>query len=204
MSLTNYTDLQTSVANHLHRSDLTSIIPDLITLAEHKIYSDLDARQQDTVTTLSTVAATETVTIPADFINARTFTITSTSPHVALDYKSPDQYQKVYAAYSGTGLPQAYTIIGSNFYLAPTPDAAYTIRLVYQAKVPSLSSGTNWLMTSYPAVYLYATLCASAPYLKDDARVQVWEALYQEAIQGVNSKDWANAATMQVKGDVKI
>ncbi len=34
MALTNYTELQASIADFLNRSDLTSVIPDFITMAE--------------------------------------------------------------------------------------------------------------------------------------------------------------------------
>lgn len=204
MSLANYTDLQASVASFLHRADLAAAIPDFVTLAEHKIFADLNSRMQDTVTTLSTVASTETVACPADFINARSITVMGTSPNVTLDYKSPDQYQDEFP-WGDSGTPAAYTIIGGNFYFAPLPDAAYTIRLVYQQRVPALSgSGTNWLMTSFPAVYLYAALSVAAAHIQDDDGLQKWEALYKAAIEGVNMQDWSSMATMRVKGDVAI
>ena len=37
MALSTYTDLQASVANWLHRSDLTAVIPDLVGLAEGRL-----------------------------------------------------------------------------------------------------------------------------------------------------------------------
>ena len=37
MAITSYSDLQTSVANYLGRTDLTSIIPDFIDFAEAQI-----------------------------------------------------------------------------------------------------------------------------------------------------------------------
>lgn len=203
MALATYADLQAAVADHLHRSDLTVVIPDLITLAEHNIYSDLNSRQQDALTTLSTVAGTETVSLPSDFINARTLTVTGTSPNVPLEYRTPDQYEKEFP-YDETGTPRVYTIIGSSLYLAPTPDAVYSIRLVYQQKLPALSGGSNWLMTQFPAVYLYATLLAAAPYLNNDERITVWQQLYAKAMDGVNKQDWSSMATMRVKSDVRL
>ncbi len=44
MSLSTYSDLQTSIANYLARSDLTSIIPDFITLAENRLRRELRIR----------------------------------------------------------------------------------------------------------------------------------------------------------------
>ena len=201
MALATYSDLQTAIAGHLHRSDLTSVIPDLIVLAENRIYGDLNSRQQDTVTNLSTVASQEYVALPSDFINART--VVCPAVDEVLDYKAPDQFAKIFIS-GATGYPTAYTIVGSNLYLSPVPDSAYTLRMVYQQKVPAIASGTNWLMTNFPAVYLYASLCAAAPYLKDDNRLPVWEQIYKESIQAVNSQDWSSMANMTVRGDVTL
>lgn len=41
MSLSNYTELKTSIANYLNRNDLTNVIPDFITLTEDRLNRDL-------------------------------------------------------------------------------------------------------------------------------------------------------------------
>jgi hypothetical protein len=47
MSLTNYSDLKTSVANYLARTDLTDQIPDFIRLAEYRMRREvLSQRKQ--------------------------------------------------------------------------------------------------------------------------------------------------------------
>ena len=204
MALATYTDLITEVGNSLHRADLASRVPVFVTLAEHRIFSDLNSRYQDTVTTLTCTASTETISLPSDFINARTVVIVGQTPNVVLDYKSPDQYQAEFP-WGEESTPQAYTIIGSSMYLAPIPDSEYTIRLAYQQRVPSLAANeTNWLMTNFPAVYLYATLSAACADIKDGDAMQKWEALYHAAINGVNAQDWASMATMRVKSDVRM
>lgn len=200
MALATYTDLIAEVGNILHRSDLAVRMPTFVAMAEHAIFSDLDSRMQDTVAVLSTVASTETLAVPADFINARSITVMA-SPNISLDYKSPDQYQKEFP-WGNNGTPLAYTLIGANFYLAPIPDSVYPIRLAYQQKVPSLlTNSTNWLLTNFPAVYLYATLTAACSELKDDASLQKWAGAYKLAIEGVNGQDWASASTLRVKSD---
>ena len=47
MAITNYTDLQTSIANFLARSDLTAQIPDFIKLAEVRLSRELESRSQE-------------------------------------------------------------------------------------------------------------------------------------------------------------
>lgn len=199
MALANYSDLQASVAGWLHRSDLTAIIPDLITIAEMRMNSDIVARDMEITTTLTTVAGTKTVVMPTDVTETRRLTITSTDPKRVLDYISPEKLVLKYP-YSTTAMPEVFTVIGGNFELGPTPDSAYTLEYVYRQRIPSLAANsTNWLMTKWPHVYLYATLCAAAPYLGQDQRVQVWEQQYQNAVQDVNSVDWYSGASMAVR-----
>lgn len=199
MALANYTDLQASVASFLHRTDLTAIIPDLITLAETRINGDLDARLQDTKTTLTTTQGVDNVALPTGVINIRHLSVASQTPMVTMQYQSPDTLITRHP-YGTTGTPSAYTVIGTSIYMQPIPDAAYTLNLIYKGRVPSLSAaGTTWLMTNYPHVYLYGALCESAPYLKDDARIAVWEQKYTEAIKTVNAQDWYSGSVMMVK-----
>jgi hypothetical protein len=198
MALATYSDLQTSIANFLHRTDLTAIIPDFITLAEIRINGDLDARLQDVKTTLTTTVAVDNVALPSDVINIRHLSVASSSPMVTMQFQTPDTLVTRHA-YNTSGTPSAYTVIGTSIYMQPVPDTAYTLNLIYKGRVPSLSaavSGTTWLMTNYPHVYLYGALCESAPYLKDDARIAVWEQKYSEAIDTVNTQDWYSGNVM--------
>lgn len=207
MALANYSDLQTSLANWMRRSGNTAFIavaPDIIALAEKRVNGDLDARLQDTVATLSTVAGTQTVASPTDVVNIRSLTLQS-SPNVVLDYLTPDQFNTQYA--DGTSeKPRAFTIIGTNIYLGPVPDAVYSIQCIYKALVPALSSGspTNWLLTNYPQVYLSACMVTAARYLRQPADVVAdYETLYSEAIKSVNAVDWYSGSTMRVRSDVR-
>jgi hypothetical protein len=64
-------------------------------------------------------------------------------------------------------------------------------RLVYFSGVPPLSDAApqNWLITTYPNVYLYAALLEAMPFLKDDARINVWGAGYANAIAALAAQD---------------
>ena len=202
MSLSTYSDLKTAVQNFLRRSDLSTVIPDFISLAEVRINGDLDARKQDTLQSVYTTAGVQSITLPDDLINIRSARLIS-AQDVVLDYLAPDQFSTAYPS-SYSALPQAFTIIGSKMHLAPVPDSAYEIRLLYKQKVPSLAANeTTWLMTTYPHVYLYATLCEAAPYIKDDSRIQIWENKYNESIDTVNAQDWYSGSTMRVRTDVR-
>lgn len=200
MALSTYAELQTSVADWLHRSDLTAIIPDLITIAELRMNSDVTARDMETTATLTTVAGQRTLAMPTDVVETRRLIVSSTDPKRVLDYIAPEKLIVNYP-YSTQSMPEVYAVLGSNFEFGPIPDAAYSLEYVYRQRIPALSASntTNWLLTKWPHAYLYATLCASAPYLGQDQRVQVWEAEYQKAIADINAVDWYSGATMAVR-----
>lgn len=200
MAITNYTELKTSVANWLHRADLASAIPDFIGIAEQRMTADLNARDMEATTNLTLVANQATLATPTDVVESRRLKITSSNPVVLLDYVTPAKLATDYMN-RGTGVPEVYTVIGANFEFGPVPDAAYTAQYVYRQRIPALSDSnpTNWLLTKWPYAYLYAALCASAPYLRDDARVAVWEDHYQKAVDDINRVDWFSGADMRVR-----
>lgn len=199
MALTTYSELQTSIANHLHRDDLTALIPDFIRLAEDNLTADIVSRSMDVKTNLATVAGTQTVTLPTDMVEMRRLMIVS-SYNTVLKYVSPDQLSADYVN-NITGVPQVFTIVGQSIELAPIPDSAYTLEITYKQRIPALSDSntTNWLLTNWPSAYLYGSLIAAVPYIIDDNRLPVFRSLYQEAIASINSVDWFSGSTMRVK-----
>ena len=188
MALANYTDLQAAVADFLDRDDLTSTIPDFIALAEAKINRSIRNRRMLTSTSITIDAAQES--LPADFLEAKSFVLNDTTPYplqlVTYEQAAELNFQRDATA----GKPVYYTIAGDKATFTPAPDATYTGTLVYYAKVPALSSAsTNWLLTSFPDVYLYTTLMQSAPYLRDDERIAVWSALSQAGFEELRIED---------------
>jgi hypothetical protein len=200
MAIATYTDLQASIASWLHRSDLTAVIPDFITLAEARMNGDLVSRSMETTTPILTVAGNRFATLPTDMLEMKRLMLSATSPTRVLEYKSPDQLLQDAPDISATGEPVAFTVIGSQVELAPVPDAIYTLELVYIQKIPALASNaTNWLLTANPNAYLFASLLASVDYTQDDSRMALWERKYQEAILTTNSIDWYSGSTMRVR-----
>jgi hypothetical protein len=53
---------------------------------------------------------------------------------------------------------------------------ASLVRMLAGAPTLNDPAAGNWLLTSSPDTYLYAALVESAPFLKDDARIEMWRA----------------------------
>jgi hypothetical protein len=203
MALANYSDLQASVALWLNRSDLTAVIPDFVSLAESRMARQLRLRKQVTNTTLATVAGTQSVTLPADFLEAENLTITSVTPQATMSVVTPEIMDRRYPAGYNTGQPIIYCYMGDKLQLGPTPDAVYTISLDYYARFGALASNsTNWLLTNYPNLYLFATLAEAAMYMADEDKAAIWLQRYErdaEALKDADDAATRSGSTMRVR-----
>ncbi|WP_343577942.1 hypothetical protein [Pseudomonas sp.] len=199
MSIATYSDLQQSVINWLNRSDLSAFVTDFIRLAEDALTADLTARQMDATVSIPTVGGTATVQLPSDLHQMRRFRI-DVPYSQPLSYRTPEELSADYSS-DAVGQPIVYTVIGSTAELAPTPDAVYSLELVYQQRIPTLSdsSPTNWLLTDWPSAYLWASLLAAEPFLKNDERIATWQMLYQQQIDRINASDWHVATSPRVR-----
>lgn len=187
MSLDTYANLQTEVANWLRRSDLTSTIPTFITMAEAEMNERLRVYSMLTRTTVSITA--ERIANPVtDFIEGRTFVVANTT-RGPLSYVTPEDMAEAKAQGAvPTGEPRGYSLYGTTLEFYPAPDQTYSAALVYYARIPALSVSdtSNWVLANHPEAYLYGALKSSAPYLKADDRVPMWEAKFSGAIKGIN------------------
>ena len=194
MAITNYTDLQSTIAEYLARTDLTTQIPMFIQLAENRLRRDLRIRPMLKVVTTPTTANDPTVALPNDFLEIRDLHIES-SPIQSLVYQNPSNfYRNTKAATVDVGAPKFYTLMGSEFQFAPIPDSDYTLKMVYYAAPTYLSSvvPSNVFVANCPDLLLYASLGEAEPYLMNDARVQTWATLYDRGLNSLTISDSAS------------
>jgi hypothetical protein len=189
MALTTYTELKTSIGDWLNRTDLTSAIADFISLAEAQIERQLRTRQM--ISRSNADINTEYAALPSDFLETKSFKLTSTNPVTPLVFQTIDALDDLSRQYSAASRPKYFGIVGGQIRLIPAPDATYTTELIYYAKLTKLSASvsSNFLLASSPDIYLYGSLLQAAPYLQDDARIPVWSSLYDRALTDVQTAD---------------
>lgn len=193
-TITGYASLITAVTEYLARDQDTTLIariPTFIQLAEAKFNRELFVRQMETrATTTVDTGSTEPefISLPTDFQSMRRVRLSSVTGKPHLDFKSGTQLDEYRSSIANvTGQPQFFTIFGTEIELCPTPDSAYTIEMVYRSTVPTLATtDPNWLLLLAPDLYLYGALLESAPYIKEDARIQTWGLGFSTALDGVN------------------
>ncbi len=94
MAISNYTELNTAVANWLDRDDLTDRIPEFIALAEARFNRLLRIRAMEEKQTASTVAGQRNLALPTNFIQMRNLQI-NTSPITPMQYVTPEIYDRL-------------------------------------------------------------------------------------------------------------
>jgi len=195
MALTTYAELKTSIGDWLNRSDLTTAIPDFISLAEAQIERTLRTRQMIVRANASFDA--QYGAVPSDFLETKSLKLTSTNPQTPLSFLSIDALDAEMTKHTASGKPKFFGIVGGQFRIVPTPDSNYTTELTYYAKLAKLSNAntSNWLLSSSPDIYLYGSLLQAAPYLQDDARIQTWATLYERALNDLQTADDRGASS---------
>jgi hypothetical protein len=148
-------------------------------------------------------AEPEFISLPADFQSMRRVRLSSVAGKPCLAFRSGTQMDEYRFGTSDVlAQPRYFTVFGTEMELAPSPDQAYTIEMVYRASIPPLASnGNNWLLTLAPDLYLYGALLESAPYIKEDARIQTWGLGLTAALNDLNNLGLTstfNAGPMQV------
>jgi hypothetical protein len=182
---TNYATLKTAIEEDLSRTDLTSELANFIEKGEALLNRKLRMLSMETeITTLSLVAGTDTIALPAGYLEKMTL-------HYNTDNYMPAHITKarlgaMRALPATTYRPLHYNV-GSVIQFDANSDATYAMTMWYYKKWDIAADTTNALLTSDPDVYLYAGLVASLTKTGPHERGVEWKAALQEAIYDLNS-----------------
>lgn len=184
-TITNYTTLQSTIADYLNRADLTAQIPTFIQLAEADFNTRLRTREM--IVRAEAQSSNEYVQLPADWLEAINLHIVDGAQplrFVTLDEADYINKQQIFTNVA------AYSLMNGAIELIPAPGANIDIEMIYYGKITPLSSevATNWLLTKAPDVYLYGSLLHAQPFLMDDQRMPVFAALYNSRVEALNEE----------------
>ena len=171
----NYSELQTQIADWFHRSDMGTVIPSFIQLAEERFNRELRVRDME-VALASTPITGYSLALPAGVADVKTIWRTddvnnALEPDTLEGVKS-DQNDRLATRFAHQGSGLVFNGVGS------------IAGVLYQG-IPELSSPntTNWLLTKHPSLYLFGAMEFAAIYTKADTAV--FNAYYQTALQQV-------------------
>lgn len=195
MSITDYTTLQSTAIEYLARegdATLTARVPTFVQLFEAKMNRMLFVPQMEKRSTALVNLASdepEYIALPGDFQSMRTVRLNGVTGKPRLNFMTPTQLSDYrYSIDNVTGQPIYFAVFGDEMELAPTPNEAYSLEMIYRANIPDLATNSeNWLLTLAPDLYLYGTLMESAPYIKEDSRIQTWADGVSVALNDLNN-----------------
>ena len=190
MALNSYSDLTSSVSNWLDRTDLDTVVPDFVSMAEAGFQRII--RNRKMLIRVNATIDSQYSTLPSDFLEMKAISL-QVDPLVSLEYKTPQGIDELSGQYRTQAAPRFYSIIKDYIEVLPVPETTYTIEMLYYQKIPSLSSATsNWLLEDAPDLYLYGSLRQAAPYLNEDERLPVWENLYSQRVLELEAANQAS------------
>lgn len=190
MAITTFTELKAAIASELDRTDLTTQIPDFITLAEHYFMhgardgaEPLRVREMEAEADLT--AASNVYTLPSDYIGVIDVTA-KTSPMRSLDLISKRAANSLYPT-RGSGYPSHYFVVGSS--LTALPYTSADIELTYYQSLPALgdSNASNWLLAKMPNLYLRGALMEAGMHLSQPDLSAPMKALTDSYISTLNN-----------------
>jgi len=188
MPITTYAELKTTIADFLNRDDVAAISSTFISNAEDDLNLQLRHWRQEKRSTAE--IDTQYSAIPADMLEIIRFYTTSGDTRPLELISQAEMLDRKFRNLNTSGQPAYYALTAGEIEVYPVPDGTYTSELYYYSRIPALSDSntSNWVLDYYSSAYLYGSLIHSAPYLKDDARIQVWAALYQSSIDAINAE----------------
>jgi hypothetical protein len=194
--ITNYTTLQTALADYLVNMNVTTQVQLFIQLAEEQFNMNIRNRLMLELDEISVSNSTEYYALPSDWLETRRVTLIDGNFRIPLSYATSQQIEIIYRNQSPGWwrYPGHYTITSTNLRIAPVPSNNYIIEMEYFGKIPSLSTnGTNWLITSHPSVYLYGSLTQAIPYMlpsqADGTLATTWSTAYAASLTGLESEE---------------
>lgn len=187
MAITNYAELQASVASWLNRTDLSTQVVDFITLGEERLNRDLRTRQAEIDQAMTGVVGSRFIALPATYSEGLNLWVDLGNGRFPVSrFIDPALLETSDTA----GRPYQWTIDGANLAFERPCDQTYAFTLRMLSKFAlSAAAPTNTLLSQYPSAYLYAALCEAGPFLRDDDFLQICEGKYAGIISDINSKE---------------
>lgn len=195
MALVDLEDLRAIIASTINRTDLTDYIDDFIALARVDINSRFRVGAQESTAAVTMTSGNPLLALPTNFGEIRKFIYTAGSSDIRELTLAPFSPISTDQSLNQAGYPRTYSVVGTNFFLDPIPSSAFSGTVYFYLEVPDFDfsdpADTNWLMTQYPNVWLYASLLSALGKVGNDVRAPIWSTYYQAGIDAVTGNDKA-------------
>jgi len=197
-----YDSLVENIQSYLERTDTATLekIPLFIMLAEQTIAAQIKFLGNLTVQTSTMTQGANVIDKPARWHKTVSMNITVGGKRYPVLLRKYEYLREYWPDPTATDVPKFYCDYDyTHWMVAPTPDSAYNFEVLYYERLQPLDSSnqTNWFTTYAPQALLYGSLLQAMPFLKNDDRVQLWQALYQQSMDVLVAEDKLRVADRQ-------
>jgi len=165
-----------------------------IMLAENRLSSD--AKPLGFVRIVTGNLAATTMVKPTRWRRTKSFSILVSGERKYLLERGYEYCRAYWPVAATTGEPRFYADYDyENYFIVPTPAAAYDFELSYWERPEPLDAvtQTNWTTRYAPQLLLYASLLEAMQFLKNPERIAEFQGLYNAALSAINGEDNSRA-----------
>lgn len=189
-----YNSLVQDIQQYLERTDAETVakIPTFIMLAEQVIAAEIKFLGNLTVNASTMIQGLPVISKPARWHKTVSMNVTVNGVKTPVLLRKYEYLREYWPNETLEGVPAYYADYDyTHWIVAPTPAAAYTFEVLYYERVQPLDSSnqTNWFTTYAPQALLYGSLLQAMPYLKNDERIQMWQAQYDGIMKVLKTED---------------
>lgn len=197
-----YDSLVADISSYLERTDTATLekIPTFIMLAEQVIAAEIKFLGNLTVNQSNMVQGQAVIDKPARWHKTVSMNVTVDGVRQPVLLRKYEYLREYWPDPTDTDVPKFYCDYDYTHWLvAPTPDSAYTFEVLYYERIQPLDSSnqTNWFTIYAPQALLYGSLLQAMPFLKNDERMPMWQAQYQNIMNVLKAEDVARLGDRQ-------
>jgi hypothetical protein len=197
-----YSSLVNDIATYLERNDQATLdkIPQFIMFAEQVIASEIKFLGNLTVADGTMTANDPVLDKPARWRKTVSFNVTLAGERYPVFLRKYEYLREYWPDDTKTGLPAFYCDYDYTHWLvAPTPATNYSFQVLYYERNQPLDSSnqSNWFTQYAPQALLYGSLLQAMPFLKNDERIPVWQAMYDKSIALLKEEDLTRVGDRQ-------
>lgn len=193
-SVMTYDSLVLDIQQYLERTDQATLtqIPRFIMLCEQTLAADLKFLGNLNVATSVMAIGNPVLDKPVRWHKTVSMNVTTDGIRTPIYLRKYEYLREYWPDSTQTDLPLYYCDYDYTHWLvAPTPASSYTFEILYYERVQPLDSNnqTNWFTIYAPQALLYGSLLQAMPFLKNDERLAMWQAQYQQIVSTLKAED---------------
>lgn len=189
-----YNSLVADIESYLERTDQATIdkIPTFIMLAEQVIAAEIKFLGNLTVNQSTMVSSQSVIEKPARWHKTVSMNVTIDGKKQPIFLRKYEYLKEYWPDGNQTGVPLYYADYDyTHWIVAPTPASNYSFEVLFyeRAQPLDINNQTNWFTQYAPQALLYGSLLQAMPFLKNDDRIQMWQAQYNAIMQTLKTED---------------